>query len=105
MAKKKDIRIVKKFRSRLSRHFPVKEVIFFGSRARGESKKWSDFDIIVVSDEFANKKSFERGIGFYDFWEEDYPVDFLCYTQEEFNKLKKRISIVREAISTGIIIK
>lgn len=105
MAKEKDIKIVKEFKEKLSRHILVKEIILFGSRARGKNNRWSDFDIVVVSDEFAGKKSFERGIGFYDYWKEDYPVDFLCYTQEEFNRLKKRISIIKEAIKTGIVIK
>jgi len=31
-----------------------------------------------------------------------YPVDFLCYTPEEFEKLRKRISIVSVALKTGI---
>jgi len=38
----------------------------------------------------------------YDYWNLDLPVDFLCYTPKEFNKLKKQISIVKEAIENGI---
>ena len=38
----------------------------------------------------------------YDYWSLKYPVDFLCYTPEEFNKLKKQITIVREAVENGI---
>jgi hypothetical protein len=38
----------------------------------------------------------------YDFWDLNYPVDFLCYTPEEFNKLKKEVSIVSEALKEGI---
>ena len=47
----------------------------------------------------------ERGEKMYDYWTLDIPVDFLCYTPEEFNKLKKRISIVKEAVSNGIAIR
>ena len=100
----KDIKIVKKFKLELSKKVSVEKVIFFGSRVGGKSDKSSDFDILVVSDEFKNKKSFERGIGFYNYWKEDYPVDFLCYTLEEFNRLKKKITIVREAVRNGIVI-
>jgi len=32
----------------------------------------------------------------------NYPVDFICYTEEEFNKLKNKISIVSVAIKEGI---
>ena len=38
----------------------------------------------------------------YDYWNLDYPVDFLCYTPEEFEKKKKEISIVKEAVKEGI---
>ncbi len=78
------------------------KVILFGSRANGNVHKWSDFDIVIVSDNFKDKRSFERGIGFYNYWAENYPVDFLCYTREEFERLKKRIGILREAVKEGI---
>jgi hypothetical protein len=38
----------------------------------------------------------------YDFCDLNYPVDFLCYTPEEFNKLKKEVSIVSEALKEGV---
>ena len=41
----------------------------------------------------------------YDYWNLNYPVDFLCYTPKEFNKLKNQITIVREAVRDGIEIK
>lgn len=99
---KKDIEIVKRFKKRLSDKISVKKLILFGSRAKGKIHKWSDFDIVVVSDNFKGKKSFERGIGFYNYWEENYPVDFLCLTPNEFDKLKNRVTIVREAVKEGI---
>jgi len=34
----------------------------------------------------------------------DYPVDFLCYTPEEFEEKRKEISIVRLAIKEGVVI-
>ena len=77
-------------------------MILFGSMATGRAHKDSDIDLILVSDKFRGKKSFRRSIGFYKYWDLDYPVDFLCYTPEEFNKLKNQISIVREAVRKGI---
>ncbi|MBS3077391.1 nucleotidyltransferase domain-containing protein [Candidatus Pacearchaeota archaeon] len=105
MAKKEDLKIVKEFKKKISEKIPVKKVILFGSRATGKTHEWSDYDIIVVSDEFEGEKTFERGIGFYDYWEHDYPVDFLCYTIAEFNRLKKKATIVKEAMKEGIEIK
>jgi uncharacterized protein len=105
MAKKEDIKIVKTFKERLQKVIPIQKIILFGSRAKGKIHEWSDFDLMVVSKSFKGKKSFKRAIGFHNHWDFDYPVDFLCYTPEEFNKLKNQITIVREAVNNGIEIK
>ncbi|MBI1935870.1 nucleotidyltransferase domain-containing protein [Candidatus Woesearchaeota archaeon] len=96
------IRELGKFKGKLSSDIPLRKMILFGSMATGRAHKDSDIDLILVSDKFRGKKSFRRSIGFYKYWDLDYPVDFLCYTPEEFNKLKNQISIVREAIRKGI---
>ena len=75
---------------------------FFGSRATGKPHKWSDVDLVVVSKHFRGKGLLERSPPLYINWDIDYPVDFLCYTPEEFKRLQKRISIVSEAVKTGI---
>ena len=80
----------------------LEKMFFFGSRAIGKPHKWSDVDLVVVSKNFHKKGLLERAPPLYMGWSIDYPVDFLCYTPEEFNKLKKRISIVSEAVRTGI---
>lgn len=96
---------ISKFKKQLSYNTPINKMILFGSMAKGKLHKDSDIDLIVVSGKFRGKKSFKRSVGFYKFWNLDYPVDFLCYTPEEFNKLKKQITIVREAVREGIEIK
>ncbi len=98
----KSIKIIKVFVEKLRNDFNVKEVIFFGSRASGKPKKYSDIDLIIVSDDFEGMNGIERGAKMYDYWDALIPVDFICYTVKEFNYLKKRISIVREALENGI---
>ena len=93
---------LKGFIERVGKDFPVEECIFFGSRAGREFREDSDVDLIIVSSGFENMNFFERAKKMYDYWELDLPVDFLCYTPEEFRKLKNRISIVREAIAEGV---
>lgn len=102
MGKPKHLGYLKKFKNEISAKFPVDKMILFGSRVHGKPHRWSDFDLIIVSNKFAKIDSLKRSIGFYDYWALDYPVDFLCYTPEEFNKLKKQITIVREAVENGI---
>ncbi|MDI6721639.1 MAG: nucleotidyltransferase domain-containing protein [Candidatus Aenigmarchaeota archaeon] len=104
MAEKKHLAFLKKFKEGLSKEISIKEMYLFGSRAHGKPHRWSDFDLIIVSDKFRNKKSFKRSLGFRKYWTIDYPVDFLCYTPEEFEKLRKQITIVREAVKEGIAI-
>lgn len=93
---------LKKFKYNLNTKIRIDKIIFFGSRASGKPHKWSDIDLIVVSKNFKGKRFRYRPIGFYDCWSLNYPVDFLCYTPEEFKKLSKQISIVSEAIKNGI---
>ena len=102
MSKTKDIKILKEFKKKISKYLPIHKLILFGSRAKGKTHKDSDFDLIIVSEDFEGKKSFKRGIGFYNYWNIDYPVDFLCYTPQEFNKMKNKITIVKNAVKEGI---
>ncbi len=105
MAQKKIIKGLQQFRKTLNREIPITKMILFGSRAWGKPHRDSDIDLIVVSSKFRRKKSFKRGLGFYNHWDLDYPVDFLCYTPEEFAKKKKQIGIVQQAVKEGIEIK
>ena len=68
----------------------------FGSTASGRTYKWSDIDIMVISKRFRGKGNLNRSPKLYMKWKLNYPVDFLCYTPEEFNKLKKQVSIVKK---------
>ena len=102
MGKKEYIKNLGKFKRDLSLSIPIDRMILFGSRANGKPNRWSDFDIIIVSKRFKGKRFRYRSIGFHKYWKLDYPVDFLCYTPEEFNKLKKQVTIVKEAVENGI---
>ena len=93
---------LKKFKDRINKVVFIDKFIFFGSRASGKPSKDSDIDIILVSKNFKGKKFRYRAMDLYDYWNLDYPVDFLCYSPEEFNKLKKQITIVKEAVKKGI---
>ena len=96
------VKQLKIFKETINREVPVDKLLFFGSFAKGNPHRWSDIDLIIVSQKFKGKKSYKRARKLYDYWSLDYPVDFLCYTPEEFNKLKKQFTVVREALITGI---
>lgn len=98
-------KLLKSFSQKVKSKFSLTKFILFGSYATGKQKKDSDVDLIIVSPDFKDMSFLQRGARMYDFWNLDYPVDFLCYTPEEFNKLKKQVSIVSHAIKEGIEIK
>lgn len=40
--------------------------------------------------------------GIYKYWDNDYLIEPLCYTSEEFEMKRKQIGIVRKAVEEGI---
>ncbi len=102
MDRKKHLNKLLKFKKELSQKVKVKKMYFFGSRATGNAMPDSDFDLLVVSPDFNKKKFRYRSLGFRAYWTLDYPVDFLCYTPEEFDRKKKQIGIVQQTEKEGI---
>ena len=101
MGKKTDKK-VESFAKRIKNKFNIDKIIFFGSRAKGTHKKDSDYDFILVSKDFSGMQFTDRISKIYPHWKYYDSIEPLCYTPEEFNKLKKQITIVREAIRDGI---
>jgi len=53
MAKESIIKTIKNYMKELSRiGIPVKQAILFGSYAKETNHKWSDIDLIVISDKY-----------------------------------------------------
>lgn len=52
--------ILKQFKQQLSKTITLDEVVVFGSYARGDARKDSDIDVIVVSNDFANMNDIDR---------------------------------------------
>jgi hypothetical protein len=93
---------LRNFKKVVNRAYPISKMILFGSRASGKVKSVSDIDLIIVSPKFKGLDFIQRGSRMYDYWDLKHPVDFLCYTPEEFKKLSKIITIVRSAAQEGI---
>lgn len=96
------IRELKRFRRKLQKRYAIEQMILFGSTARGQTSRYSDVDLIVVSKRFRRKGAIERATPLYLEWDLGVPVDFLCYTPEEFRVLSRRGGLVREALREGI---
>jgi len=104
MGKKADSRITD-FLQKVRERYNINQAIFFGSRATGEHLNDSDYDIILVSQDFRGIFFSKRIALMYDFWQH-WPLEIepLCYTPEEFEAKKKQIGIVSEAVKEGIFL-
>lgn len=94
--------LVKKFTKKVKQKFKPKKIILFGSRAREDNLKESDYDFIIVSDKFEGMPIFKRMSLFYDYWESSADLEVICYTPKEFERKKKQIGIVQQAVKEGI---
>lgn len=99
---KKTDRKVKLFARAIKSNFNIEKIIFFGSRIKGTSRKNSDYDFILVSNDFERVGFTDRISKIYPYWKYNDSIEPLCYTTDEFNKLKKQATIVREAVREGI---
>ena len=94
--------IARRFIRKLMNRYTLHKVILFGSRARGNNLKTSDFDFIIVSPDFEGIHFLKRMSSIYEYWDEHYDVEPLCYTPEEFEEKRREIGIVSEAVREGI---
>lgn len=101
MGKGKDAEMMEKLRE-FKRKIGVERMFLFGSYPRGEFTEDSDLDLLLVSGKFRGKSFHERYRGLWLKWDLKVPVDFLCYTPEEFERERRRVSLVREALLEGI---
>ncbi|MGB9776113.1 MAG: nucleotidyltransferase domain-containing protein [Anaerolineae bacterium] len=93
---------VLRFLNRVRERYPLQVAILFGSRARGDHFLDSDVDLLLVSESFAGVPFPDRPGPLYGEWEEELPVEILCYTPEEFERGRHTLSVIREAVREGI---
>ncbi len=99
---KREVREIEDFLNNLRSAYAPEKIILFGSRARGDNLKQSDYDLMVVSRKFENIHFLERISKLLELWTYDVDVDILPYTPEEFEDKKKEIGIVSQAVKEGI---
>jgi uncharacterized protein len=89
---------------RITRQFDPLRIILFGSWARGEARPDSDFDLLVVLAQVANKRNSTIQIGNSL---SDLPVskDIVVTTPDEIERRGKIIGdVLRPALREGIVI-
>ena len=99
------IKTVKKFKSTVEKSYGIEDIILFGSFARGTNKGDSDIDLLVVVKKPVKKLVKKLLLEWHVSQHIDYPVDFISYTKEEFEKESSRITLANVALQEGIHIK
>ncbi len=92
------------FRKKIELKYSPQKMILFGSRARKDNLIDSDIDLLIVSDKFKEIKWPKRVGNVAQLWDGLIEIEPLCYTPEEFEKKKKQIGIVQQAVREGKVL-
>ncbi|MDI6808216.1 MAG: nucleotidyltransferase domain-containing protein [Candidatus Eisenbacteria bacterium] len=85
------------FTRKLRKKFSIRAVYLYGSLAKGEMHEGSDIDLMIVGD--FKGRIFQRITEVLKLT--DLPIEPLVYTNEEFRRMKKTNSFVKEALRTA----
>lgn len=86
----------------VKQQYRPERMLLFGSRARGTASADSDYDLLVVSSSFEGTPLTDRATAIYRMWPLWAGLDCLCLTPAEFERSRRRISIVREIDREGV---
>ncbi len=95
-----DLKIIAK---NIERELSAREVILFGSIARGDYGLYSDADILIILEKSEKRRYFDRIpelIGF--FVESPIHVDIFPYTLDEIDRMKDNSLFIKRALQEGI---
>lgn len=93
---------IARFEKKIRAKYQPDKIILFGSRARKDNLLESDVDMIIVSKKFIEFPWPKRIGDVGELWDGLVPLEPLCYTPEEFERKKKQIGIVKQAVEEGI---
>jgi len=100
--KDQDLERLAPFLDALRRAHPDAKVILFGSRARGDHLKTSDYDLLVLSRDFEGVPFRERILGVCNLLDPTVSADIICLTHREFRTRSKELSVIGTAAKEGI---
>jgi len=97
---KNEKNILDTFKSSLQKRLPIYKIILFGSRARGDSTRYSDMDVVVIVDknfdkneeEYISDCAWEAG------FEKGIVVVPVIFTRDEWENSPERYSLFAQAI-------
>ncbi len=97
-----EVQAFERFLQEIKERYRPERVLLFGSRARREPSAGSDYDLLIVSSSFEGTPLTDRATAIYRMWPLWADLDCLCLTPAEFERSRRRISIVREIDREGV---
>ena len=89
----------------LNRYFSPEKIIIFGSRAKGEATYDSDIDVILISEVFNGIKFIKRMAMVLKKISFSKHIDFICYSPDELERVRKSSAIIQDALQNGVELK
>lgn len=80
---------------------PIK-IMVFGSRVKGTATDDSDIDVIIIAESFREIPFVNRMATVMKSVRFQKHVDYLCYTPDEYERLKDRSSVLKDAASYAV---
>ncbi len=98
------IALVRDFKRRAEKKYRLKKVVLFGSQVSGTMREGSDIDILVITDKFLSRPDFMSDLltEWHLVQKKKEPVDFLPFTEKEYEESSSKITIIKQAIEEGI---
>jgi predicted nucleotidyltransferase len=92
------------FLGRLERELRPERVILFGSRARGDHRGTSDYDMLIVAKAFRSVPWAERAGMVMRLWDLPLDLEAICLTPEEFRRRAGDLTVVGVAAREGAVV-
>lgn len=92
------------FLERLERELRPERVFLFGSRARGDHRTTSDYDMLIIAGTFRHVPWAERAGLVMRLWELPLDLEAICLTPEEYSRRADDLTIVGEAVREGLMV-
>ncbi|MBT3271419.1 nucleotidyltransferase domain-containing protein [Candidatus Poribacteria bacterium] len=84
--------------------FRPARVVLFGSRISGRPREESDIDVVLVSAAFEDVPFLRRMGLVYRAVPFPKHVDYLCYTPQEYDRIRLESAIVMDAHENGLVV-
>ena len=100
-----DRRALGRYLRRLDDRYPLHLAVLFGSRARGDELRESDYDLLLVSDAFGQMPPWDRIQACLDLWDLPEPLEVVALTTTELERRREDLTVVGEAMREGTVLR